>query len=212
MAKSKMKLKKSGGSASKTRVDAASIVEDEYGNYRIKAGRLSGNFVARAFPKSVNDNKGLMAEASGASESEAIAALKSLLDERGAQRVAARRWEERSEVSVPSFEEFVEALQQANLSEAQLSMLKTQAIAGKDGLTMSRLMTAAGYRSEATAIKVYERAGAVISDFLGVEPTKREADDKAAARVFSYLEDPGNDAPVRWVMHDEMCQAVRATM
>ena len=101
MAKSKLKANTfRGPQTAKSKIDAASILEDEYGNYRIRAGRLSGNFVARAFPKSVNENKGLMAEASGSSEQEAISALKILLDERGAQRVAARRWEQRSEISV----------------------------------------------------------------------------------------------------------------
>ena len=212
MAKSKMNANKASGPKTTTsKIDAASILEDEYGNYRIRAGRLSGNFVARAFPKSINDNKGLMAEATGASEKEAIAALKILLDERGAERVAARRWDQRSEISVPSVEEFTEALRQAALSEPQMAMLKTQAFAGGEGLTMAKLMHAAGYRSEATASKVYARAGALIADYLGVDLTSVETEDKNdAARVFGYLEDGEAETPALMVMHEEMRHAVIA--
>ena len=210
----KSKSKKSGNSkTSKTSVGASSILEDEFGNYRIRAGRLSGNFVARAFPKSSANRQGLMAEAPGASESEAIAALKTLLGEREAQRTAARRWEHRSEISVPSSEEFIEALQQANLSDAQLSMLKSQALAGENGLTEVGLMNAAGYRSKATAGKVYARAAAVIADFLGIALPAingRVAGD--AARVVSYRANVGKDTPALWIMHDEMRHAVRATL
>ena len=212
MAKSKLNAKKTSGPQAKTsKIDAASILEDEYGNYRIRAGRLSGNFVARAFPKVVNDNKGLMAEATGASEKEAIAALKILLDERGTQRVAARRWDQRSEISVPSTEEFTEALRQADLSEAQMAMLKTQAFAGGEGLTMAKLTHAAGYQSELTASRVYARAGALIADFLGVDFTTVETEDKKdAARVFGYVEDGGVEEPALMVMHEEMRNAVIA--
>ena len=212
MAKSKLNANKASGPQTKTsKIDAASIVEDEYGNYRIRAGRLSGNFVARAFPKVLNENKGLMAEATGASEEEAIAALKILLDERGAQRVAARRWDQHSEISVPSAEEFTEALRQADLTEAQMAMLKTQAFAGGEGLTMSKLTHAAGYQSELTASRVYARAGALIAEYLGVDLTADETKDKNdAARVFGYLDNGETDAPALMVMHEEMRTAVIA--
>ena len=78
MAKSK-NSKAAVSKSSKTRVDASTIVETEFGRYRIKAGRLTGNFVARAFLKARSNGHGMMAEASGGSEDEAIAALKSLL-------------------------------------------------------------------------------------------------------------------------------------
>ena len=212
MAKSKSK-KSVKSRSSTTSVDASSIVEDELGNYRIKAGRLSGNFVARAFPRSTSSGKGLIAEVSGASEAEAIAALKELLTEREVQRTAIRRWEQRSEISVPSTEEFVEALQQVKLSEAQLSMLKSLALAGETGLTVVGLMNAAGYRSQSTASKIFARAGALFADFLGVElPATGGQDKEGAANVFSFREDVGRDAPPHWVMHNEMRDAVRATL
>lgn len=193
--------------------DVTSIVEDEFGNYRIKAGRLKGNFIARAFPKSGSNSQGLMAEASGASESDAIAALKVMLGDRTAQRTAARRWELRSDISVPSKEEFIEALRQTNLTDAQLAMLKAQAIAGEEGLTKTDLMNAAGYKSQDTAIKVLAKAGALVVDFLGVELTSEDAaDQQDATRVLGFRQKTGQDERILWVMHEEMRHAVRATL
>jgi hypothetical protein len=54
----------------------------EHGRYQIKSGRLAGEFVARAFPKPPTNARGLIAEARGASEEEAIAALHDVIDAR----------------------------------------------------------------------------------------------------------------------------------
>jgi len=70
----------------------AAITEEDYGNYLIKSGRLSGTYVARAFPKPPVKKKGLVAEASGKSEEAAIEALKIMIEERDAERTASRRW------------------------------------------------------------------------------------------------------------------------
>lgn len=212
MARSKTKKAVSAKSRS-TSVDLSSIVEDEFGNYRIRAGRLSGNFVARAFPKTGAMSQGLMAEATGASEIEAIAELKSLLGERDAKRTAARRWELRSNISVPSKEEYVEALRQTKLSEPQLSMLKAQAIAGEKGLTTIALMNAAGYKSRDMAIKVMVRAGALVGDFLGVEVQSDDSPERyQAACVLGFREETRQDAPEIWIMHEELRHAVWATL
>ena len=39
--------------------DKPHIIEEEFGNYRIKAGRLHGNFVARAFPNRASRGQGM---------------------------------------------------------------------------------------------------------------------------------------------------------
>lgn len=210
----KSKAKKRGGQVSETtNAERSPIVEDEFGNYRIRAGRLSGNFVARAFPKSSSKSKGMMAEATGASEVEAIEALKFMLGEREAQRTAIRRWDPQCELFVPNEVEFSEALQQSNLSPSQLAMFKAQAIAGEKGLTATALMNAAGYRSQATAIKVFARAGALLSNFLGFEMKEDgplAADEET--RVIAFLQDGGEDKPKIWIMHEELRQAVWATL
>lgn len=188
--------------------DLSSIIEDEFGNYRIRAGRLSGNFVARAFPKTSANSQGIVSEATGASEDDAIAALKALLVERETRRSAERRWDERSQISVPCKEEFVEALLQTKLSEPQLAMLRAQAIAGHQGLTSTALMNAAGYKSQDMAIKTFERAGALIGEFLGV---KIASDTGIALYVLGCRQGSGQDATNVWIMHEELRQAVQET-
>ena len=93
--KAKLKKPRAASKAHGTETDLGKIIEEEFGRYRIRAGRLSGNFVARAFPKLGSNSQGLMAEAAGASGEEAIEALKDRLRERDVQRTAARRWEPR---------------------------------------------------------------------------------------------------------------------
>ena len=192
------------------RVDGSSIIEEEFGNYRIKAGRLRGGFVARAFPKISSNTQGLMAEVDGESEGEAIEALKALLTEREAERTAARRWEARSEISVPTKEEFEDALRQTHLSTAQQAMLKAHAIAGSDGLSIISLMNAGGYKSKETATKVLSRAGALVADFLGVEISPGAGTSVVdAARILSFQHDAEEDEPAFRIMHEELRHAVR---
>ena len=144
--------------------DVAGIVEEEYGNYQIKAGRLSGTYIARAFPKPPAKAQGMIAEARGDSEQAAIAALKALIEARDAERTQNRRWEERSSSQVANETEFVEAVRQVSLSPAQVAMLKAHAIAAEDGLTFRQLANTAGYKSADTAAKVLKQAGALIAD------------------------------------------------
>lgn len=213
MAKSKSKGRSRGAAIVSNKAGPPTIVEDEFGNYRIKAGRLSGNFVARAFPKGVSKTQGLMAEAFGASESEAIDALKKLLSERNVQQKAARRWDPESRLSIPSREEFIEALQQTKLSATQLSMLKAQALAGEQGLTAVSLMRSAGYKSPEFAIKVLSRTGSIVADFLGVDYLKYAMPNQMdAARVIGFRRNVEEDEPGTWIMHEELRHAVWATL
>ena len=156
-----------------------------------------------------------MAEAGGASEEEAISALKAVLSERLAERTAARRWESRSEISVPTREEFSDALGQTSLSAAQYAMLKAHAIAGEKGLTIISLMNAGGYRTKETAQKVFSRAGALIADFLRVEISElSESTPNDALRIIGFKQerDEAADVPPLLVMHEELRTAVRAVL
>ena len=154
-----------------------------------------------------------MAEAFGASEGEAIKALKALLSERGMQQKSARRWDLHTAVSVPSKEEFVEALQQVKLSETQLSMLRAQAIAGEQGMTANSLMNSAGYKSPEFAIKVLSRAGSLMADYLGVDyPTGAESNYRDAFRVIGFSLVAEVEEPEMWIMHEELRHAVWATI
>lgn len=212
MAKSRA-IKTVGISSKTTKVDASSIVEDEFGNYRIRAGQLKGVFVARAFPKAESEGQGLIAEATGASEADAIAALKVALTERETERTAARRWDPKADVSVPSKEEFIEALLQTKLSKPQISMLKAHTVAGKDGMSVDELMNVAGYKSEATAMKVLGRAGTLFADFLGVDlQSNNNTGPFNSVRILGCREDDEAATPRIWILHEELRNAVRVAL
>ncbi len=210
MAKSNAKKKQKTRAAG---IGAGPIVEDEFGNYKIRAGQLNGEFVARAFPKHSAKSQGLMAEAKGASETDAIEALKSMLSERETDRTAARRWEERSDLSVPTQEEFLEALRQTNLSASQRSILKAQALAGEDGLVAVSIMNAGGYKSQDAAIKSLAKAGVLMADFIGLDLSAVEKDGlETAINVVGYRKAAETDMPLHLVLHKELREAIWQTL
>ena len=112
-------------SAQKSRgADVIGIIEEHHDKYRIKAGRLGGTYVARAFPKPPSKAQGMFAQAEGDSYQAAIAALRSVIEARDIQRKSVRRWDEDASVSVPNEDEYIEALYQTALSRPQIAMLK----------------------------------------------------------------------------------------
>jgi len=194
-------------------IGAGPIVEDTFGNYKIRAGQLNGEFVARAFPKHSAKSQGLMAEAKGTSEADAIETLKSLLSERETNRTAARRWEERSDFSVPTQEEFLEALRQTNLSASQQSMLKAHALAGEDGLVAVSIMNAGGYKSQDAAIKALAKAGMLLADFIGLDLSEGENNGpETALSVLGYRSTAGTGVPLHLILHEELREAVWQTL
>ena len=208
----KTKAKKSQ-KTSAAGIGAGPIVEAEYGNYKIRAGQLNGEFVARAFPKHSAKSQGLLAEAKGASEIDAIETLKSVLSERETNRTAARRWEARSDSSVATEEEVLEALRQTNLSAAQLSMLKALALAGEDGLVAGSIMNAGGYKSQDAAIKALAKAGILVADYIGLDlPEGDKSGLEAALGVLGYRGTAETDVPLHLVLHKEMREAVWQTL
>ena len=194
-------------------IGAGPIVEDEFGNYKIRAGQLNGEFVARAFPKHSAKSQGLMAEAKGTSETDAIENLKSLLSERETNRSAARRWEARSNSLVATQEEFLEALRQTDLSAAQQSMLKVHALAGEDGLVAVSIMNAGGYRSQDAAIKALAKAGIIMADFIGLDlPAGDKNRLEMALRVLGYRSTADTDVSLHLILHKELRDAVGQTL
>lgn len=194
-------------------IGAGPILEDEFGNYKIRAGQLNGEFVARAFPKRTARSQGLMAEAKGTSETDAIETLKSMLSERESNRTAARRWEARSESSVATQEEFLEALRQTTLSVAQQSMLKANTLAGEDGLVAGSIMNAGGYKSQDAAIKAFAKAGILLADFIGLDVTEGDKDGlETALGILGYRGTADIDEPLHLTLHKELRDAVWQTL
>ncbi len=212
MAKSK-NVKQTALSVQTKKVDASDIVEDEFGNYRIRAAWLNGKFVARAFPRLETGAQGLIAEAIGSSENDAIWELKMILGQRDVERTRARRWDQSAELSVPSKDEYIEALLQIRLSLQQRSMLKADAIAGQKGLTTTELMRAAGYKSQETALKVLGKAGSLVAHFLGVELTSNHRKAHVnSMRVLANCEQEEPDSPTVWILHEELRNAVKSAL
>ena len=194
-------------------IGAGPIIDDEFGNYKIRAGQLNGEFVARAFPKHSAKSQGLMAEAKGSSETDAIESLKSLLSERETNRTANRRWEGRSESSVATQEEFLEALRQANLSVTQQSMLKALALAGEDGLAAVSIMNAGGYKSQDAAIKALAKAGILLADFIGLDLHEGDKNGlETALGILGYRSTADIDVPLHLILHKELRDAVWQTL
>jgi hypothetical protein len=194
-------------------IGATPIVEDEFGNYKIRAGQLNGDFVARAFPKHSAKSQGLVAEAKGTSETDAIEVLKSMLSERESDRTAARRWEERSDSSVATQEEFLEALRQTSLSASQHAILKAQALAGEDGLVAVAIMNAGGYKSQDAAIKSLAKAGVLMADYIGLDLSAGDKDGlNTAIGVVGYRKTAEVDVPLHLVLHKELREAVWQTL
>ncbi len=154
-----------------------------------------------------------MAEAKGTSETDAIDALKSILSKREASRTAERRWEERSGSSVPTQEEFLEALRQTGLSGAQKSILKAHALAGEDGLVAVSIMNAGGYRSQDAAIKALAKAGALMADFIGLDLSVDLSKGlETAIGVVGYRMSAETEVPLHLVQHRELREAVWQTL
>lgn len=183
----------------------------EHGRYQIKSGRLSGEYVARAFPKPPTNARGMIAEARGATEEAAIAALHDVIDAREVRRTDDRRADPTTGFAVPSTEEFVEAVAQVALSRPQRAMLTALALADDEGLSEVRLAGAAGYKSIASANRAFASAGLLIARYLSLETAPDDGTSERDGTTFlGYRgagrndEDSGN-----WILHSELREAVR---
>lgn len=186
----------------------------EHGRYQIKSGLLAGKFVARAFPKAPSAKPGLIAEADGATEEAAIAALHALIDARETQRTDARRTDAQTGQSVPGIEEFMEAIGQVALTAPQRTMLMALALAGEEGLAETRMASAGGYKSQTSAKRSLAGAGQSMVSYLaagaGVDAAVPGTEGLS---LLGFQEEPQEDQPAgNWVLHPELREAVRAVL
>lgn len=190
---------------------AVAVRLGEHGRYQIKSGRLSGEYVARAFPKPPTNARGMIAEARGATEEAAIAALHDVIDAREIRRTDDRRVDPTTGFAVPSTEEFVEAVAQVALSRPQRAMLIALALADDEGLSEMRLAYAAGYKSKASANRALASAGLLIASYLSLEATPGALTSEPDGTMFlGYRGQQRNDEDAgNWILHTELCEAVR---
>ncbi len=190
------------------------ILVGEHGRYQIKSGRLAGEYVARAFPKPPTNARGLIAEARGATEEAAIAALRDVVDARENRRTGERRADPRTGTAVPSTEEYVEAIGQVALSGPQRAMLMALSLAGEDGLTEALIARAAGYKSLASANRSFASAGLLIANYLSAAtvPSAPSGDPEGTSVLGFRGEPQGDEHPGSWILHPELRDAVRAAL
>jgi len=188
------------------------ILVGEHGRYQIKSGRLAGEYVARAFPKPPTKARGLIAEATGATEEAAIAALHEAIDARENRRTHERRTDTHTGVAVPSTEEYGEAIRQIALSQPQRAMLTALSLAGEEGLDDARMARLAGYKSQTSANRSFAGAGLLIADYLSLDLTT--GDGSHTPEGTSLLgfrgEAASDEAPGNWVLYAELREALRA--
>ncbi|SFQ98150.1 hypothetical protein [Poseidonocella sedimentorum] len=195
--------------------EKAVIQLGEHSRYQIKSGWLAGTFVARAFPKPPTKARGMIAEATGATEEAAIAALHEVIDARETRRNEERRSDSENGVDVPSVEEYVEAVRQVTLSGPQRAMLKALSLAGDEGMTDARMANAAGYKSKSSANKSFMATGHLIAEYLSSEAEGGAAPDAAdgtALLGFRAETDEGKDDLGNWILHPELRLAVRQVL
>ena len=201
-------------SAAKQPDPAAKIHVGEYGRYQIKSGRLSGNYVARAFPKPPTKARGMIAEAGGKTEEAAIAALHAIIDSRKSAQADERRFDANLQRSIPSTNEYVEAIRQVTLSTPQLAMLKALMLAGEGGLSDAELAGAAGFKSTASANRAFARAAFLVANYLDIdsELNGEQTAPKLSSSLAYRVESKREKEPSNWVLHEELSSAIRACL
>ncbi len=190
------------------------ILLGEHSRYQVKSGWLAGKFVARAFPKPPTKARGMIAEATGATEEAAIAALQDILDAREDRRTGERREDPRTGIAVPGTEEYVEAIRQVALSRPQHAMLAALSLAGEDGLTDGRMASVAGYKSQASANRSFLAAGLLIAEYLSVkaDPDQTSGASEGAALLGFKGETETDGGTGNWILHEELREAIRMTL
>ncbi len=190
------------------------IQVSEHGRYQIKSGLLAGKFVARAFAKPPTQARGMIAEASGTTEEAAITALQDVIDARQTRHIQGRRNDPDTEMSVPSVEEYIEALGHLPLTRPQRALLTALSLADVDGLTEAQLTTGSGYRSLASANRSLASAGHMIAQYLSFETRSNVQSAVLEGASFVAFRDEAQDEknPGNWIMYPELRDAVKATL
>ena len=104
-----------------------------------------------------------------------------------------------------------EAMAQVALSRPQRAILAALALADDEGLSETRLASAAGYKSNASANRAFASAGLLIASYLSLETRLDVATSEHDGTTFlGYRGEPRKDEdPGNWILHAELCEAVR---
>ena len=109
---------------------------------------------------------------------------------------------------------YAEALSAVSLTRPQRAMLLALSLAEADGLPEVKLAFAGSYKSAASAIRTLGTVGRMIDGYLssetGAAATSTTADGNALI-AYRALSDQ-DETPQNWVMHPELCAAVRTAL
>ena len=185
-------------------------INQTHGRYALKAGKLGGQFVARAFLAGAKTGAGMVAEAQGATADAALADLITQLDQRDSDLRGARRHMAEVPVDIPSPAEFTQALAAVAVTPGQRAMLKAHAIAGDKGLSANELADAAGYAQHESANLHYGKLGKMIAVYLGIDlpPSATRKGDTVATYMLATGIGTVADRDFRWIIHPELAAAV----
>ena len=185
-----------------------------YGRYQTKSGCVAGVYTARAFPMPPTKARGLIAEATGKTEEAAIAALHSAIDARETRRSESRRTDPNTGISVPTSDEYLEALKTVDLTKPQRAMMMALSLAEADGLTELKVAQAANYKSAASTKKALESAGRMIARYLSSETGSKVPSTSwdGTALIGSRGDSGEEEKSANWIMHPELCAAIRTAI
>ncbi|MEW9920974.1 hypothetical protein AB2B41_15270 [Marimonas sp. MJW-29] len=182
-----------------------------YCRYQIKSGYVAGVYTARAFPMPPTKARGLIAEATGQTEDDAITALHTAIDAREVRRAEDRRTDPHTGTQVPTADEYAEALYTVELTRPQRAMVMALSLAEADGLAEVKVAIAGSYKSTTSANRALASAGRMIAGYLFSGTGSKEpstASDGSA--IIGYRNVPSHEhKPGNWIMHPELCAAIR---
>ena len=186
----------------------------EYGRYQIKSGCVAGVYTARAFPRPPTKARGLIAEAIGKTEEAAIAALHCVIDARETRRSEDRRTDPSTGTQVPTSDEYVEALNAANLTKPQGAMLIALSLVEAGGLAEAKVADAGNYKSTTSANRALASVGRMIASYLssGTGSLRPSIGSDGSALIGYRDVSEHDEKPESWTMHPELCAAIRKVL
>jgi hypothetical protein len=173
-----------------------------YGRYVIRTLLIGAKVKARAFV-----GRTAIADAEGDTHEAAVLNMKRVLDQRGAEQLAARK------NSIPTADEFVDAFNRLDgrIGRHHWLMLKALYRAPGRTLTATQIAAAAGYESHSTTNYHFGALGKMLAEDLGYEPSRRDDGTTRWTSTLAIGADPDadrDDGQWQWRMRDEVVDAL----
>lgn len=163
------------------------IMQEAYGPYIIKSGKLKGHWAASAFRHKI-----LVSKSEGSGREKVITAVKLELD-----RLMAIDLSERDKEGAPSAKSYEAAfLALEPINDGYRAMLKAHLRAPDRLLSATKLAEAAGYTSYSGANLHYGKLGFLVAQEVGFDPPKRA--DGSKIWTCAIARDPNTELDVQF--------------